>query len=73
MKLVAGATNPPTFAVRLRSELEFQRRLVFSMLSILKTETILDAVRGNPNEFDARVPEVISSKVLHSVGYLPHG
>ena len=29
------------------------------MLSTLKAETILDALRGNPNEFDARVPEAI--------------
>ena len=34
-------------------------KLVFTMLSILKVETILDALRGNPNEFDARVPEAI--------------
>ena len=40
------------------------------MLSVLKAETILDALRGNPNEFDARVPEAISSKVFNSVGYL---
>ena len=40
------------------------------MLSILKAETILDALKGNPKEFDARVPEAISSKVFNSVGYL---